>query len=535
MSDNRHNIFSSALKRISNFGMKYDDMVIRNQKGIGINEDPNIKSFDINMFLSQRAIANTLDKKAIPYLDMKYVDKKRILREYSIKDEIRDFISRVTDEIIVYNEESEFCELRQLPMEYPDEVKNKLQEVFEKIYYAHKFKDGKTAWDMVKDFLIDGAVAYEILYDDRKKNIIGFARLAPETLIPGYEVGIGHIWIQYPEDPSRRVIFLDSEIIYMSYSTQGEFSETSYVEGLIKPYNQLKIMEQTRIMFNILNASIYQQFSIPTASLSKKQAEEAIGMTMGAYSENMEWDDTLGVMTLNGNKNLKFHKQIWLAEGASGKPSMEIISPSGHDLNDETMLSYFYKALKRASKIPVTRFDGDSGGGTLFGDASEMTRDEITFSNFTLRLKAELKETILKPIKLQMLIEFPEYLGDERFLNSINIIFNSNQLFEEWRDIQNMNKRAEAVNSMLSIQNGDKPYFHVEFAMKKYFKLTQEEKEENEGYWLRDLNNDMDVDMEGDDVGSFDNMEGDDMGTSNTESPNPEEPTDGMDDADFDF
>jgi hypothetical protein len=50
---------------------------------------------------------------------------------------------------------------------------------------------------MMKDFLVDGYVANEIIYDDKKKNIIGFNRLRPETLVPAYEQNIGHLWIQF--------------------------------------------------------------------------------------------------------------------------------------------------------------------------------------------------------------------------------------------------------------------------------------------------------------------------------------------------
>ena len=105
-------------------------------------------------------------------------------------------------------------------------------------------------------------LAIEIIYDDKNKNIIGFNRLQADTLVPAYDKSIGNLWIQYPEDPQLRRIFLDSQIVYISYSAQNDFSEVSYVEGLIRPYNQLKILEQTRIMFNIVNASIYQVFTI---------------------------------------------------------------------------------------------------------------------------------------------------------------------------------------------------------------------------------------------------------------------------------
>ena len=33
-------LFNRLLRSLSNFGMKYDDMVMRNTVGVGINEDP---------------------------------------------------------------------------------------------------------------------------------------------------------------------------------------------------------------------------------------------------------------------------------------------------------------------------------------------------------------------------------------------------------------------------------------------------------------------------------------------------------------
>jgi hypothetical protein len=481
-------LFSRILRNLSNYGMNYDDMIIRNQVGIGINEDPYAaKGNSMYDFFSQRAVASVLNRKSIPYLDKSYADKRRILREYSIKDEIRDFISSITDECVVYNDDSDFCSPKQLSTEYSQEIQDKYQEYFEKVYNRYGFADNITAWSMFKDFLIDGYIAIEIIYDDKKKNIIGFNRLRPETLVPAYEPTIGHLWIQFPEDPQLRRIFLDSQIVYISYSTQNDYSETSYVEGLIKPYNQLKILEQTRIMFNILNAQVYQEFKIPIKGLSRQRAEEQIGQLIHDYSEEVEWDDSLGTLSINGQKHLHYNKQIWFPEGDAGSPSLELKSPQGHDLNDETMLSWFYKALKRASKIPMMRFESENGGGNLFGDSSEMTRDEIKFHNFISRLRANFKEIIVKPVRLQMLIEFPELKEDDSFLNSVDISFYSNQLFEDWKKINNMSKRAEIVGTLLGVmKTEERPYFHIEWIMDKVFKLSPEEKAENERYWARD-------------------------------------------------
>lgn len=480
-------LFSRILRNLSSYGMNYDDMIIRNQIGIGINEDPYAaRGNSMYDFFSQRAVASVLNRKSIPYLDKAYADKKRILREYSIKDEIRDFVSSITDESIIYDDERDFCHPKPLSNDYPQEVKDKYQEFFEKIYSKYGFSDSITAWSMMKDFLIDGYIAIELIYDDKQKEIIAFNKLRPETLVPAYEASIGHLWIQYPEDPQLRRIFLDSQIVYISYSTQNDYSETSYVEGLIKPYNQLKILEQTKIMFNIINATVYQKFTIPIKGLSRQRAEEQIGQLINDYSEEVEWDDTLGTLTINGSKHLSYNKQIWFPEGDGGTPAMELVSPEGHNLNENDMLTWFYNALKRASKIPFQRFDKENGGGNLINDSSDMTRDEIKFHNFVSRLRTNFKEIIVKPLKLQMLIEFPELKDDEIILNQMDIVFNSNQVFEEWKKLNNMAKKAEIFGTMIGIMNGEKPYFHVEYLMDNVFKLSPEDKAENQKYWEKD-------------------------------------------------
>ena len=466
--------------------MRYDDMIIRNTVGVGMNEDPySQKNNSMYDFFSQRAVAAVLNKKSIPYLDRSYSDKRRILREYSIKDEIRDFVSTVADESIIYNEK-DFCSLKPLSNDYSQDIKDKYQEHFEKIYNRFGFSDGITAWNMIKDFLIDGYVALEIVWDDKKKNIIYFNRLRPETLVPAYEPAIGNLWIQFPEDPQLRRIFLDSQIVFISYSTQNDYSETSYVEGLIKPYNQLKIIEQTRIMFNIINATVYQKFTIPIKGLPRQRAEEQVGQLIADYSEEVEWDDTLGTLTINGTKHLPYNKQLWFPEGDAGTPAMELVSPEGHNLNESDMLTWFYNALKRASKIPFQRFEKENGGGNIFSDASEMTRDEIKFGNFINRIRSNWKELIVKPLKLQMCMEFPELKDDEIFLNQCDITFNSNQLFEQWKKLANMEKKAGILGTLLGIQKADgQPYFHIDYLMDRIFQLTQEEKDENQSYWMK--------------------------------------------------
>lgn len=482
-------IYDRLLKRLSNYGMNYNDMVIKNQMGVGMNEDPySLKGNSMYDFFSSRAVASVLTRKSIPYLDKAYPDKRRILREYSIKDEIRDFITTVADEMIVYNDDSDFCQPINLSNEYPDEVHDKYQEVFKRIYNKFGFSDSITAWNICRDFLIDGYYAAEIIYDDKRKEIIGFNRLRPETLVPSYEPSIGYLWVQYPEDPQLRRVFMDSQIIYISYSTQDDYSETSYVEGLIRPYNQLKILQQTKIMFNIVNATVYQKFTIPIGEMSRQQAEEQVGQLIHDYSEEVEWDDSMGTVSINGSKHLNYQKQIWFPSGPSGTPEMTLESPQGHNLNDDNMLDWFFKALKRASKIPMSRFDADGEGGLVI-ETRDINRDEIKFNNFIRRLRETIKDIIVKPMRLQMQIAFPEYLDDDAFVKNIDISFYSNQLFEEMIKINNLERRTQAITTLQGLKLGERDYFHIEYLMAEVFRLSEEDRTENEKYWILDAQN----------------------------------------------
>lgn len=535
-------LFSKILRNLSSFGMNYDSMIMRNTVGIGINEDTLSQGKDsLYSFFSQKAVASVLNRKSIPYLDRSYPDKRRILREYSIKDEIRDFVSSLCDESIIYNEK-DFCKIQNISNDYSQEIRDKYQEYFQKIYNRYGFSDSITAWSLMKDFLIDGYIAMEIVWDDKKKNIIHFNRLQPQTIVPAFEPSIGHLWIQYPEDPQLRRIFLDSQIVFISYSTQNDYSETSYVEGLIKPYNQLKIIEQTRIMFNLINATVYQKFTIPTKGLSRQKAEEQIGQLIHDYSEEVEWDDALGTLNINGTKHLPYNKQLWFPDGEGGTPNMELVSPEGHNLNESDMLTWFYNILKRASKIPFARFEKENGGGNIFSDASEMTRDEVKFGNFIGRIRANFKELIVKPLKLQILVEFPELKDDEVFLNQIDIEFNSNQLFEEWKKLGNLEKKSSILSTLLSIQKSDGlPYFHIEYLMDNVFKLTSEEKEENMRYWIKDSNagGGTAEPGTGPDTGDLGNDIGGDLGaepgTPGTETPPPPAGGETSPDTEFEF
>lgn len=482
--------FNKILRRLSNYNMNIDDMVAQNSYAIGVHDspdplfssDPATQMYDI---FTRRVISKLLDRKSIAALDRAYEDKRKILRQYSIKDRISSFITEIADEMVIYDEDNLFCSLNDLPKEFQSTIRQRYKENFLKIYNSFGFNDGLTAWNYCRNFLIDGFIAYEIVYDNKQKNIIELRVLDPITLVPATDPGTNTlVWIQNPENPQNRRVLLNSQIIYISYSNNNEYAETSYVEGLIKPYNQLVLLEQARQLYNLNQASIYRKFIIPTDGLTKQQAQQQIHELVAAYHEDVQWDDTMGTITINGSPHIQHSKDIWFPSQGGNSPTFEVTRPESTDLNDDIMLNWFYKNLKRATKIPFGRFDEESGGGNLYSDAAEITRDEIKFNHFIKRLRTVFKEIIIKPLRIQMVLDFPELEEDNQFNSSIQVIFNSDAYFEEWKYLRNLEKRssiASVLNQNLTDKEGN-PWIPIAWQLRKIMKFSEEEIAEMERY-----------------------------------------------------
>jgi len=486
-------LFNRVLRGLSTMfgGLEYNDMRIRNAYSIGVHEETTDVLYQpngSNMYdlFTKKTIARFLDKKSIAYLDRTYLDKRKILRQYSIKDEIKDFITQIADECIIYDDNNKFCYIKDLPDSFDQTIRQKYQENFTKLLTTFNFHEGQIAWNYMKNLLIDGYIAYEIVYDDKQKNVIDLAPMDPITLIVATDPSTNTmIWIQHPDNPALRKILLDSQVIYISYSNNNEYGETSYVENLIRPYNQLKMIEQARLLYNINQASIYKKFVIPVGGLTRTQAEQQVYELMSEYHDDVQWDERMGTVSINGQTNIPFSKDFWFPEGGSGTPNVEILQPTQVNLNEDIVLQWFSKILKRASKLPFQRFDEDNGGGSYAYDSNaSVTRDEVKFKNFVTRVRTIFKEIVVKPFKIQMILDFPELKDDIDFANSIRLEFISDTLFEEWRQLKNMSERANIAQTLSSslMDSESKPYLSIEWIVRHIMKFSDADIEENNKY-----------------------------------------------------
>jgi hypothetical protein len=342
------------------------------------------------------------------------------------------------------------------------------------------------AWDDFKRWLIEGILAWEIVYDslENPTKIIGLVPIDATTLTKKIDNNKVY-YIQFAGVNGRERKLLDSQVVYIQYQETNAIARISYLERLIRPFNIYRIIEQAQLIWTITNSSYKMKFTIPVKNMSRAHAMQTLSSAMNRYKEDIKFVGDTGELTVNGQVNLPFNKEYWMPETESGSPQIETLGGEGPELNDSDYLKFFKNQLYKISKIPLSRFDQESGETWFGADASSVARTEIDFGRFVTRLRNTFSQIILKPLIIQLCIDMPELQEERPFLNSIQLKYNSYNIFEELLEMDLMQKRVEFIqmmkDSMVDMDpNGcEVKFFSSEFLVKKYLKMSDADLAEN--------------------------------------------------------
>jgi hypothetical protein len=481
------------LQDLSNLGMAYDDMIIRNSRAVGFTENQmgytmnpsGSDSDDIYSAFAALSLTDTSLKKNISFFDKNYTKKREQLRTFAVQDEIEEILDVITDEAIVYDD-SNYMAYAEYNGQISQAIEEEIGDVYNNLYNYFGFNDSTAAWNYFRKWLIDGYLAFEIVYNDKQTEIIGFKELDPVSLMPGIDTDNGKkVWVQYKGQGAKERKLWDAQIIYLSYSQINSPQRVSYVERLIRAFNLLRVMETTRIIWAVTNASFKTQFVIPVGGKSKTRAKQSLAQLMNNYREVVDFDYESGEIQTNGKPMMPFNKEYWLPSKDGESPEISTIGGDGPDLGDTESLKYFADKLKVASKIPFSRFDKDSPS-TYDMDASGMMREEIKFSKFINRLRSMWQEILVKPLYLQMCLNHPELKNDVAFKSGLSLNFMKDNIFEELKEMELQSKRVDFIGNLktqLSTMDENMteiPYFDLGWLIKRYGGFTADDLKANQ-------------------------------------------------------
>ena len=496
LGDNRSNPFFSNvlnnLRKIGSFGMNYGDMVVKNSQAVGKTEAMFLAQGGVQdeNFLYSLRKADTTAKQYIAYFDRDYINKKTYLRNFALNPEIEFILDTVCDEAIVYDDKNFFSYFVSTDIKgIGEEVESKIQDRYKEIYNLFGFNEGISAWHFFRNFLIDGILAFEIVFDSRGKNVIGFKELDPSSLLPSVEKQLDgnfvECWIQYPDNPALSRKLYDSQIIYISYAKGNTTTRISYSERLIRSFNLLRIMEHTRVIWNVMNSSYRMTMTVPVGTKSPQKAKQSLAELMSIYKEDIRLDQDSGELFVNGRPNIQFFKNYLMPSTPNGTPDITPLTGSGDatPFSDLKALAYFADKLKLDSKIPYSRFDREDRGtqGTFSGNAEGLDQEEIRFFKFITRLRSIFQDILLKPLWIQFCLDYPEYKKDFMVKSQFGLDYVKDNSFAEIKYMEILNARKDQVTKISGLLDAEgKPYFSLKYVLDKYLGMTDDDKIANE-------------------------------------------------------
>lgn len=503
-SQKKQGKFSKLLTTLSRYGMTYTDQVLKNMQAVPADRNlQNKEDIGYHQSLYQGWDNSWTPKKEEDksYSEKALIEKVRVLRKMATQPELEDILDILANECIVYDNDESYIAtpfmdtalIQELNEKSAEEIRRCVDTSFYKLYMLLDFK--RNAWSLFKRWLIDGVLAFEIVYDDLEhpKSIIGIIPIDPTIITRKVDQDGTEKWIMFKDMVGLERTLLSSQIIYVKYSERDDgVDRQSYLERLIRPFNIYRIIEQAQIIWTTTQASFKMMFTIPVAGMNKARGLQTLQSAMNRYKEEITFNSETGELLTNGKVNQIFNKEYWMPENENGKPEIETLVDNGPQLNDSDQLTYHLNKLYKISKIPLGRFDKDAQATWFGSDPTAVLRDEINFGRFVNRLRATWSEIILKPLRIQVSLSIPDIKNDKRILDAISLRFNTYNQFTEMMEIEIDTKRVEFIQTMhdsLTTQDAegnDVSFFSQKFLVLKYLKMSEADLELNKKYLLEE-------------------------------------------------
>ena len=177
----------------------------------------------------------------------------------------------------------------------------------------------------------------------------------------------------------------------------------SYLQKAIKSLNQLRMIEDSLVIYRLSRAPERRIFYIDVGNLPKIKAEQYLRDVMSRYRNKLVYDSGSGEIR-DDKKYMSMLEDFWLPRREGGRGTEITTLPGGQNLGELADIEYFQKKLYRSLAIPESRIAG-SGDGFNLGRSSEILRDELKFSKFVGRLRKRFSNLLLDLLRTQLLLK----------------------------------------------------------------------------------------------------------------------------------
>jgi len=247
----------------------------------------------------------------------------------------------------------------------------------------------------------------------------------------------------------------------------------SYMHKAIKALNQLRMIEDSLVIYRLSRAPERRIFYIDVGNLPKVKAEQYLKEVMSRYRNKLVYNAQTGEVR-DDRKFMSMMEDFWLPRREGGRGTEISTLPGGQNLGELTDIEYFQKKLYRALGIPESRIAAE--GGFNLGRSSEILRDELKFAKFVGRLRKRFANMFNDMLKTQLILKNIVTPEDwEKMEDHIQYDFLYDNQFAELKETEMIQGR---LGNLAQIEPYIGKYYSTEFVRKRVLRQTDQEIEE---------------------------------------------------------
>ena len=244
----------------------------------------------------------------------------------------------------------------------------------------------------------------------------------------------------------------------------------SYLHKAIKSLNQLRMIEDSLVIYRLSRAPERRIFYIDVGNLPKVKAEQYLREVMNRYRNKLVYNASTGEVR-DDRKHMSMLEDFWLPRREGGRGTEITTLPGGQNLGELSDIEYFQKKLYRSLGVPESRIAAE--GGFNLGRSSEILRDELKFAKFVGRLRKRFASMFNDMLKTQLILKNVVSPEDwEKISDHIQYDFIYDNQFAELKESELMNER---LGILATIEPYIGKFYSADYVRRKVLRQTDSE------------------------------------------------------------
>jgi len=431
-------------------------------------------------------------------------------RRSTVNFEIEDAIDEIVNECIV-KENNNIVDIDLDNVDLSDSIKKKIKTSFDEVIKLLNFNN--EGEDLFRRWYTDGRIYFQVIMNKNEKaGIQKLQLLSPFDIVrikidkklkefatkKGQDLkgDFAYIWKQnerrldgcadvrnlnrYSYDKDEDGFLISESMITFVPSGITDYSGRIYISPLhksLKPLNQLRLLEDSAVIYRITRAPERRVFFIDVGKLPKRKADAYVQKLIRGFKSKIYYDANTGQLSTKKNI-LSMIQDYYLPTNSDQKGTKIETLEGGSQLGEIGDIIYFKRKLYKSLKVPIERIDDDENPTINIGQSGEMPRKELKFTKFCNSLKYRFSTLFIDLLEKQLIYKNVMSKKDwKEIRNDIYFIWGQDNYYAELKDTEILRDQIETAESMAEFVG---KYFSNQYVQKEIFKMTDDEIKEQE-------------------------------------------------------